>query len=673
MARRSSQAAALLPALAAGCLWLAPAPANAIDRINVKIERIETAGASLRETELDLRLHPQTGMPSGRLSIGETLIGPVSMNLALRDTGAAGLVFAGDRFAFAGGQLEFSAGLAGRRWNFAANATGISGDALYRLMRLVIGAPAGISVQGRLDASLRFTGRTDASLPTSAGIDFRGTGLGFSNDEGNFAAEGVDIEAALHLRAAASDTFDFDAFVDSGRGEALLGNVYLKLGDYPTRLDIAGTLDGPQLEIRSLTAEQRGLARANLTAKLSQARSFRDSPLDFATLRTESARIELERLEVPAVYRSYLQTALGGTALDALESAGRLSGFLEIRDDRPVAADLVLDGVSLRDTKGLFFIEGLQGRVSWVPDGEEPAEPSTLSWTSAGVYDVRGAGSSLRLVLRGLSAALLEPVRLPVFDGAINVQALRVRDAGQPSMQVQFAGEIEPISLGEISKAFGWPTLGGFVTGRIPSVEYQGDTLSFGGDLEAEIFDGVIRGSKIRLSDPLGRWPRLTANLALENLDLETLTSTLEFGTITGRIDGGINNLELFAWAPVAFDAWLRTPENDHSRKRISVDAINSISNVGGTAGTGVAAAMQTGALRFFSRYRYKQLAIRCILEDDVCLLSGAPIGSNRYYLLEGAGIPRVDIIGNSGRVQWSQLLEQIAWQIETGGTFRVE
>jgi hypothetical protein len=77
--------------------------------------------------------------------------------------------------------------------------------------------------------------------------------------------------------------------------------------------------------------------------------------------------------------------------------------------------------------------------------------------------------------------------------------------------------------------------------------------------------------------------------------------------------------------------------------------------------------------LRFFSRYRYRQLAVRCILKDDVCELSGAPLSGDRYYLLEGAGVPRVNIIGNTGRVQWSQLLEQIAWQIETGGTFRVE
>jgi len=118
---------------------------------------------------------------------------------------------------------------------------------------------------------------------------------------------------------------------------------------------------------------------------------------------------------------------------------------------------------------------------------------------------------------------------------------------------------------------------------------------------------------------------------------------------------------------------YLGSPADDRSERRISVDAINSISNVGGTAGTGVAAAMRTGVLRFFSQYRYKRLALRCVLENDICSLSGAPISPNRYDLLEGAGVPRVDIIGNTGRVRWSELLEQIEWQIRTGGTFVVD
>jgi len=644
-----------------------------IDRIAISIERIEAAGTTLRDAKLDLKLQPRTGMPAGRLSIDETLIGPISLNLALRDATGSALRFTGDRFRFAGGELKFDAALAGRNWNFEATATGIESAALLRLLRLMINVPTDLSVQGNLDASLEIAGRTDRTLPSLTRMQVRGTDLGFTNAEGSFAAEGVDVDSQLQVTAENPDELAFAGFFDSARGDALFGNVYLRLGEHPTRIDIDGTLADRRLQIRRLEAKQRNLAHLTLAAQLAQPRPFREAPLDFANLRTESAQLELHGLDLPAAYRSYLQTALGGTALDSLEAAGRMRGSLAILDNQPAAADLSLDGVSLRDTKGLFFIEGLNGRISWVPESEEPVEPSTLRWDAAGLYEVRGAGASLRLVLRGLSAALLEPVRLPVFDGAINVQTLRVRDAGQPSMQLQFAGEIEPISLAEISTAFAWPALGGFITGRIPSVEFQGNTLSFGGDLEAEIFDGLVRGSNIRLTDPLGRWPRLTADLVLDNLDLETLTSTLEFGSITGRIDGGVDNLELFAWAPVAFDAWLRTPEDDRSRKRISVAAINSIANVGGTAGTGVAAALQTGALRFFSRYRYRQLAVRCILKDDVCELSGAPLSGDRYYLLEGAGVPRVNIIGNTGRVQWSQLLEQIAWQIETGGTFRVE
>jgi hypothetical protein len=481
------------------------------------------------------------------------------------------------------------------------------------------------------------------------------------------------VEARLGLSSNGNQKFSIAGYLDSKTGEALFNNAYLKLASHPTRIGFEGELEANRLRIGLLDIKQEGLLSATATAEIAQKKNFFYSPIDVRALTLNAATFSLQELRFPAIYTTYLQTALAGTALDALQSSGNVAGTLKVIDNKPVSGELKLEDLSLQDSKGLFFLEKLRGQVSWVPDDQEPSEPSALAWDAAGLYDVRGGASSLRLVLRGMSAALLEPVRLPVFDGAINVQELRLRDAGLPNMQVQFTGEIEPISMSEISRAFGWPELGGFVTGRIPRVEFKDNTLIFGGDLEAEIFDGLVRGSNIRLSDPLGRWPRLSADLTIDNLDLETLTSTLEFGAITGRIDGRVDNLELFAWAPVSFDAWLRTPEDDNSRKRISVDAINSIANVGGNAGSGVASALQMGALRFFSRYSYRQLAVRCVLEDDVCLLSGAPLPNNRYYLLEGAGIPRVDIIGNTGRIQWSELLRQVAWQIETGGTFSVQ
>ena len=656
----------------AGLAVLSP-PSAAIDRIVVNVERVESEAGVLGDTTLDIRIDSRTAMPRGTLRIGSTPVGPLAMSLALQEEGARGLRLKGEHLRLAGGAFTLSATLGGRHWAFGLDAADVAGDALLRLGRDWVNVPKDFSVQGSLDASLQLAGRTDARLPTVATLGFRGKNLAFSNAEGSTAAENVDLDGEFELQATAGGGFGFTGRLASTRGEALFDNFYLKLASYPTRIDFAGFVEGNRLEISSLDLQQQGLLQASASAQVSQPKNFLDAPVDLDGLKIDSAKLVLQELRFPAFYASYLQTALAGGALDSLESSGSIAGTLEIRDNRPISGNLQLDDLYLRDTKGLFFIEDLRGRVSWVPDDEEPLEPSVISWDSAGTYDVRGASSSMRLVLRGRSGSLLEPVRLPVFDGAINVQELRIRDAGLPSMQVQFTGEIEPISLAEISKAFGWPALGGFVTGRIPAVEYKDGTLRFGGDLEAEIFDGIVRGSNIKLSDPLGRWPRLTADLALENLDLETITSTLEFGAITGRIEGRLDRLELFAWAPVAFDAWLRTPATDRSRKLISVDAINNIANVGGTAGTGVAAAMQGGLLRFFSRYRYKQLAIRCVLEDDVCQLSGSPIAGNRYYLLEGAGLPRVDIIGNSGRIQWSELVDQIAWQIQTGGTFTVD
>lgn len=656
----------------AGLAILSP-PSAAIDRIVVNVERVESEAGVLGDTTLDIRIDSRTAMPRGTLRIGSTPVGPLAMSLALQEEGARGLRLKGEHLRLAGGTFTLSATLGGRHWAFGLDAANVAGDALLRLGRDWVNVPKDFSVQGSLDASLQLAGRTDARLPTVATLGFRGKNLAFSNAEGSIAAENVDLDGEFELQATAGGGFGFTGRLASTRGEALFDNFYLKLASYPTRIDFAGFVEGNRLEISSLDLQQQGLLQASASAQVSQPKNFLDAPVDLDGLKIDSAKLVLQELRFPAFYASYLQTALAGGALDSLESSGSIAGTLEIRDNRPISGNLQLDDLYLRDTKGLFFIEDLRGRVSWVPDDEEPLEPSVISWDSAGTYDVRGASSSMRLVLRGRSGSLLEPVRLPVFDGAINVQELRIRDAGLPSMQVQFTGEIEPISLTEISKAFGWPALGGFVTGRIPAVEYKDDTLRFGGDLEAEIFDGIVRGSNIKLSDPLGRWPRLTADLALENLDLETITSTLEFGAITGRIEGRLDRLELFAWAPVAFDAWLRTPATDRSRKLISVDAINNIANVGGTAGTGVAAAMQGGLLRFFSRYRYKRLAIRCVLEDDVCQLSGSPIAGNRYYLLEGAGLPRVDIIGNSGRIQWSELVDQIAWQIQTGGTFTVD
>ncbi|MBU6378437.1 MAG: hypothetical protein KJS95_07870 [Gammaproteobacteria bacterium] len=627
--------------------------AEAVEKITLTVERIKTrlesrAGSTelaLAKARVDLRLDPRTGLPSGRLRIETTPLGALDLPIELRSHGSSQQLAGGPLHLPAESMLDF-----GRRY---------------------LSLPEDVTAKGGLDLIFEIAADGGAGFPGGAAFNIAGTGIGFSNDAGTVAAEGVDVTAGLSLQSLA-DGVAFKADLESASGEALLGSAYLRFATYPTRLSSSGTLRDDRLELTSFEVTQQNLLQASGKLRL-RLPATTATTATASGLQVEAATVELRELLVPAAYATYLQTALAGTALDSLETAGQLSGSLEIRDSAAVAGTLRLDAITLRDARGIFFIHGLRGGINWAAEGAATAEPSSLAWDSGGTYDLSGGAASVRLLLRDREVTLLEPARLPVFDGAIDVRDLQIRDLGLPSVQFRFAGGLEPISLRELSRAFGWPEFAGVVKGSIPGVEYHDGTLRVDGDLQAEIFDGRIRGSNIRLGDPFGRWPRLTADLALENLDLEAITSAFEFGTITGRIEGRVDRLELFDWKPVTFDAWLRTPAGDHSRKHISVDAINSIANIGGTAGTGVATALRGGALRFFSRYHYRQLAIRCILDDDICQLSGAPLTGDRYYLLEGAGIPRVNIIGNTGRVQWSELVDQIAWQIRTGGTFRIE
>ena len=130
-------------------------------------------------------------------------------------------------------------------------------------------------------------------------------------------------------------------------------------------------------------------------------------------------------------------------------------------------------------------------------------------------------------------------------------------------------------------------------------MELRGDELTVSGNIEANVFDGTVVASHLRLADPLGKWPRFYADVRARNLDLDLVTRAFAVGTITGRLDADILGLELFNWSPVAFDARLETAAGDRSRHRISAKAVKELSNVGGGGG-GVTQALQSGVLRFF-------------------------------------------------------------------------
>jgi hypothetical protein len=633
----------------------------------VQVARIDLADDLGQVTRLELRCAapaldgPRFGCPRALVTSRDSPIGPLEFSASLWLDVDRGVFDArGSRIPLGGGLARFSVQDTPTSWSATAGFDGVTLPGLRNWLSKFITLPADLSVEGRIDGSAALRGR-DALDAGSVSLTLGGAN--FSNEAGTTVGENLAVNASAELSPRRGGGIGVEARLASAGGQALAGPVLLDLGANPLVVAAKGEWRDGMLAIDDLTVEQRKLAQARGQARL---RLAGDGP------RVESATLDLQRIEMPAAYTSFLQIALAATDFGQLETSGTLSGRVEIANDAVTRLDAGLAGLDLRDTRGRVWMKRLRGALHWSPAGTRAPAASHLEWDEGGAYGLAGGAARLDFAAQGTSFALLEPARLPIFDGALAIRELTVRDAGSARQSLEFEGDIEPISMPKITKAFGWPEFAGTLSGRIPRIEFRDKLLTFGGDLEARVFDGTIVGRNIRLQDPLGRWPRLFADIELRKLDLGLLTKTFEIGSITGRLEGEINGLELFAWAPVAFDAYLQTPEGDRGRHRISARAVGNLSNIGG-GGSGVGAALQTGVFKMFDEYDYAKLGLRCRLENDVCLMSGVEPTGSGYYILKGRGLPRINIIGNAGRVNWPQLLSQVQAQMSGEGEMRIE
>jgi hypothetical protein len=381
--------------------------------------------------------------------------------------------------------------------------------------------------------------------------------------------------------------------------------------------------------------------------------------------------LTLQALQFPGAYDAYLQPLLLETSFKSLQTGGRIAGSLAMTEGVPSGIELDFDDVHLDAGETSVAVNGLKGRWLWTAEDSDEREPqliSNLAWSGGSLFKIPFGASSLRFATEARSFRLLEPTRIPLLDGALQLDSLRARNVGQPTIAFMIDASLEPLSVQQLARAFDWPEFGGQLSGSISKLRMRDGVLTLGTTLEAQVFDGALRVSDLRLEQPFGKWPRFYSNVELSHLDLDLVTSAFSFGRITGRLSGSILGLELFAWSPVAFDANLRTPPNDPSRHRISQRAVENIGSIGG-GGAGVTAALSSGFLRFFEDFNYARLGISCRLRNEVCQMSGVgPAPNGGYYLVQGRGLPRIDVIGNSRRVDWPRLVRQLIAVTESEG-----
>jgi hypothetical protein len=672
-------------ALAGAALLLAwLAPAHAIDAIELEVRELSVGGipvsgarvrldlASDNQARISVRARevslpdpagkltdfalvcdqpvisePRFGCTAGRLTARGGPTGAVDMQVGAElrsDTGVT--TFNGRGLKVAGTSAAFDGRLGARGWQVKASTGTAKVAALRKFATPWFQLPADITGDG--DVTLEGT-LSDSGAGLDADITATLKKVDLTNEASTIVTDKMVATARLRaaMRGAATQ---LEVELQGTGGQVLVNPVLLDFGRNPLSFTSRGTLTGRQLSLDAIKVSQKdalevtGQGRVDLAA---------ETP-------AFSGDLALANVQFPAAFTSYAQILLATSVLGDAVTAGSLSGELSVANNGIAALHVKPSNLDLKTNKGSLNLLGMNGEIFWAPVGGGDARISRLAWKSGGAYGLSGGAADIEFIAYGANFALARPAKLPVFDGAIDIEHFVMGNLGAPDMEVSFKGAVEPISMPRLAKAFGWPEFSGTLAASIPGVTLRNNVLTFDGNVESQVFGGRVVGSNIRLQDPLGNFPQLFADVRARDLDLGQVTQTFEVGSITGKLEADVLGLQLFAWTPQAFDARLATPKGDKSRHRISAKAVSSLSNVGGGGG-GVVQALQSGVLKFFDEYSYDKLGITCRLRGDVCEMSGVEPAPNGYYIVKGSGLPRIDIVGNQGRVNWNQLMSSIA------------
>lgn len=568
------------------------------------------------------------------------------------------------------GRVGVQASLRDTGWNAKATLQRVPVD---RLLKLAAGFKVplpSLSATGLADLTL--TARGSETNLREAKIDGSLLELTANNESGSLASDKLSLQLQGSLRGS-KEQWQFDVAVQSSQGQAFAQPIFVDLSAHAMSLQARGQLaNNTLLTLDRFTLDHVDVAQASGRGKL---QLDLEQPLrDF--------ELDLTALKFPGAYESYLQPLLIDTSFKSMQTAGSLAGKVAMADGEPRQIELRFNDVTVDDGAGNLNLSTLHGQWHWLADAtseddenddatpsrDVQIEPSQLKWEGGSLLGLALGPSELNFTTRGRQFRLMQPAKIPLLDGSLDLETFRVRNAGLPSIAFLVDATLQPISVQQLCKAFGWPEFGGRVGGVISKLRMREGIVTLGTTLRAQVFNGDVTISDLRLEQPFGQWPRFYSSIALENLDLEPMTSAFSFGRITGRLSGTINGLQLFNWTPTAFDARLYTPAGDRSRHRISQRAVQNIGSIGG-GGAGVTAALSGGVMRFFDDFNYDRLGISCRLQTEVCVMDGvAPAANGNYYLVKGKGLPRIDVIGSSRRVDWPRLVQQLLAVTESEG-----
>ncbi|HWQ94719.1 MAG TPA: hypothetical protein VN418_04375 [Gammaproteobacteria bacterium] len=472
--------------------------------------------------------------------------------------------------------------------------------------------------------------------------------LHFTETSGQQAAQNLSSDFMLTLKPG--ERWQFQVRLAPHQGQLYVAPMFVEFSGEEVKLDADGEWSKERITLSRLMLDHPSVVQAEAQVALSR------NPLGI-----QAATLKLNTPKAGQFYQRYLQAMLSGTAFEALQGDGALAATLQYSDRGLEFIKTDLKNFNIKDQQGRYELHSLNGSLAWTR-GNTPML-SDFQWQGGSVYKLTLGAAKVQAESVNGGFNLPGGVQIPLLDGVLKMDSAKLENMGLPNQRIELTGALTPVSMSAFSNAMEWPNMNGKLSGIIPALSYSQGKLEIGGALLMKVFDGDVVVRNLSLADPLGTTPVLTADVDMDNLDLDTLTQTFSFGRIQGRLNGTVHDLRMENWNPVAFDARFATPEGDTSRHRISQKAVDSLSSLGGAGGV-----LSRSFLRFFEEFSYNRLGLTCRLQHGVCTMDGVEQANKGYYIVKGGGIPRIDVIGYAKEVDWDVFLERLIQATQSEG-----
>jgi len=491
---------------------------------------------------------------------------------------------------------------------------------------------------GKIHGRIKVDG--DLKGVTSAGIDLSIDALAFSDAAGMHAGEDITLSVKANVvRNPQHQHWDWRGDMHWRHGAVFWQPLFFSGTDHA--LNVQGVFDGKTLKLHD---SQLALADIG-TVKFS-------GTVDWPDARVRELQLDADNIALSALFDQVLKPFLADTVFAELEINGLGDFAVLMREGVLQEINLILDDVNIIDQRDRFAFRRLQVHIPWQADNTTIADISLLDG-----HVLRIPLGAVRVPLEIRNSHLYLPqLALPVLDGILMLEDFSAAHT-DTGWRWEFGGKLTPVSMEALTEALQIQPMHGILSAYIPNVRYDGESVSVNGVLQINAFDGSVVIHQLKLIEPMGLTPHLTADIAMRNLDLGLLTSAFSFGKVEGRVDIDVNQLELANWKPIHFDAHMFSSPGSYTR-RISQAAVRNISALGGE---GAVVAVQRSFLRFFEEFRYAEIGWRCALRFNVCYMGGIdPEPGSRYTLIKGGGIPAINVMGYNRDVGWQELISRL-------------